>query len=213
MNLLWIINVNTIREVCLIMFSCWKRCESKLAWKVLGRRTGKTFLLWVSFTNFMQRVLKERNSYVCHGIVRHSNYLPSSELELLVGCDDDEENTALKCNWGSYPVTPPSGIPYALCLQHWHLCYSAYCKTVICIYTYKACCVFLSVPRANLCWDVTPRIENVKPVLSHLVYPFFYEALKPSYDDQPLHLVNKMLLLNSRTRFDGITITFVVDSF
>jgi hypothetical protein len=60
----------------------------------------------------------ETNPYICHRLVGHCSYLASSELELLVGCDDDEQNAPLKWNRRSHPVTPPSGVSYAFCLQH-----------------------------------------------------------------------------------------------
>jgi hypothetical protein len=65
---------------------------------------------------FLTLCLLLLNIYIHHGRVAHRHKFPSCQSELLVGCRDDEEHTALKWDWSSNPVYSPGSISYTFSL-------------------------------------------------------------------------------------------------
>jgi hypothetical protein len=57
-------------------------------------------------------------TYIHHGLVGHGNEFPCCECELLVGCGDDDGQTALKWDRSSHPVAPPGSVSHAFSLDN-----------------------------------------------------------------------------------------------
>jgi hypothetical protein len=60
---------------------------------------------------------KTKCSYIHHGLVAHWNELSSCECKLLVGCGDDEEQTALERDRSSHPVAAPGRVSHTFSLK------------------------------------------------------------------------------------------------
>jgi hypothetical protein len=58
-------------------------------------------------------------SYMHHGRIGHWNKFPGCECELLVGCGDDEGQTALKWDRSSHPVAPPRSVSHTFSLEEY----------------------------------------------------------------------------------------------
>jgi hypothetical protein len=63
-------------------------------------------------------VLQYECSYIQHGLVAHGNKFPSFQCKLLISCGNDDEQTALKWDRSSYPVTAPCCISDTLSLKY-----------------------------------------------------------------------------------------------
>ena len=57
-------------------------------------------------------------SYIQHGLVGDRNKFPSSQCELLIGCGNDEDQTALKWDRSSYPIAAPGCVSHHLRLKY-----------------------------------------------------------------------------------------------